>query len=1694
MSDAAPPRSLPPKMAPSPNRLLLALVTFAQLSLLASAAVFSCSGGAIYFTAHPDDDLLFQSPSLYNDIAGGTKCVTGISLTSGDSGYGSTYAQAREAGNEAAFAEMAGVASNWTQISAVFGGQTLIVRTLVGAPQIQKIWMRLPDGDVDGSGYAVTGYQTLRELYFGSIGSITTQDKSATYTLATLKQALSQIITALAPASIQSLDNLSQYDAGDHSDHLTVGRLTSALKASYAAGASFNGYMGYPSSNIAPNIATTSSDFTHKTNAFFAYTPYDSGECQSWSACVSAGRGEANWMLRSYPVNSSTATNSYIGTAQSESTLPAGVNVATLATATASSTWGGNSAYAASSPHCAIDGVIGGYPGNYSAEWVSNGGTAGTWFKLTWDQAQNVTGFVLYDRENTGDWIIGGTMTWSDGTVQAVSALENDGSMTVFDVPGGAKSTTSLLFTVTSVYTGTSNVGLGEFQVFAPSANSGNAAAATNATTTATTATVLSTVNLALNATATASTEASGQPASDVNDGIVGGYSDGDDDEEWSSDHQGAGAWVLLTWPSEVNVSEVILYDRPNSDDQVLSGTLTFDDGTAVTVGALANDGSATAVNFTTRATSTLLFTVDSVSSTTSNVGLAEMQVFGPVLSTKTNSSSSTSVPTSFSTVNIALNATATASSGSTDQGAANAIDGIVGGYSDGSYTQEWASNHEGAGAWITLTWTTAKSVAEVILYDRPNSADQITSGTLSFSDGSTVAVGSLNNDGSATGVTFATRNVTYVTFTVGTVSSTTSSAGLAEFQVYGPAGSNTASNTTTSSSNSTATYTYSSVDVALNATAAASSAATGQGASAAIDGVIGGYSSGVYTEEWASDHEGAGAWISLTWGSAVNLAKAVLYDRPNSADQITGGTLSFSDGSSVTVGSLNNDGSATTVTFAPRNVTTAKFTVTSVSSSTSSAGLAEFQLYGISGSVLSYSNSSANATASTNSTSSASNVVLSTVDLALNATATASSASTGQGASAAIDGVVGGYSSGSYTQEWASSGQGAGAWILLTWPSTLTVAEVILYDRPNTNDQVTSGTLSFSDGSSIAVSSLENAGGANTYKFSPKNVTTVKFTVNTVSSTTSNVGLAEIQVYGPASNATGTATNSTTSANSTSAANSTIPTSFSTIDVALNATASASSAGSGQGASSAIDGIIGGYSNGLYTQEWASNGQGVGAWLLLNWNYTVNVAEAILYDRPNSNDQVTGGTLSFSDGSSVTVGSLNNDGSATTVKFAARNVTSAKFTVTSVSSTTGNVGLSEIQLYGAAGTNTNAGAKNVTASAAVTSAVNTSATATSGLSSVVKGTGAISASSNATLTPTSTSALPTGKFNATASLSSGFTASANATGTASANLTAAVTGSYSTLPITSGSSTYSTVSFSSSALANRTGSAATGLSATAANATASAATAVSSKAVTSSALPTSSVIPSSVVVSSKVGTSSSVPTSAVVKTSSVVPTSAVAPTVVKVISTSVVKTSSIIPTTTSKALTSSAAKTSATMLTLVRSTATTAATSALSTAPAQATNVNIAALGKAYASSSSSASPASGANDGVIGGVGLLGIGGDAGDEWVATTGDNAWVQVNLTANYMMKEVVLYGRINTLATIVSEGTLTFSDGTTVDTGAILTTGTTVVLGTAGVTASWVRFTATRVTGVAGLAEMQFYNYAPSTASCTIKVLGFCIL
>lgn len=369
--------------------------------------------------------------------------------------------------------------------------------------------------------------------------------------------------------------------------------------------------------------------------------------------------------------------------------------------------------------------------------------------------------------------------------------------------------------------------------------------------------------------------------------------------------------------------------------------------------------------------------------------------------------------------------------------------------------------------------------------------------------------------------------------FKLTATSGSTSSTDSVTITVTGTSASSSPSTSPSSTASSSASSSTLSNLAMVGATVTQSSQVSGQEGKKAVDGVAKGYP-GYDTNEWSTDGGGAGSWITLTWDTPVTLSKIVLYDRPNSNDRITAGTLVFSDGSSVAVGQLNNDGSATTINFTARTVTSVQLQVTKVSSKTENVGLAEFEAWGATATTAPSTTTSAPSTTasttaptttapsttaptttaptttapSTTATSTATNVARqSTVKV------TASSQQSGSKATKAVDGVIAGYPADS-SKEWATDRGKAGSWITLTWPSAVTVNKIVLYDRPNLDDQVLSGTLVFSDGSTIAVGQLNNDGSATTISFDPKTISSVQFKVDSVSSSTYEVGLAELEVY----------------------------------------------------------------------------------------------------------------------------------------------------------------------------------------------------------------------------------------------------------------------------------------------------------------------------------------------------------------------------------------------------------------------------------------------------------------------------------------------------------------------------------------------------------------------------------------------------
>lgn len=1153
--------------------------------------------------------------------------------------------------------------------------------------------------------------------------------------------------------------------------------------------------------------------------------------------------------------------------------LPAGSNMAVIASASASTQSTNQEASKA------IDGNTAGYPANSSAEWASNDQGAGAWIQLTWSSAQTLDRVRLFDRPNTDDNVVSGTLTFSSGAAVSVGALPNTGGL---EVSFSQRSVTWVRFTVNSVGPNTYSVGLSEFEAYGPG---GGSTPPQNQAPTA-----IAGANQTVLGGALVSLSGSGSDP----EGSMLTYS-------WS---QIAGPSVTLSSANVANPSFVA--PAATSSAQTLDFRLVVTDSsgasstnnpfTRITVSAtstptnqppIANAGadqSAVANRLVTlngAASSDpeglpLIYSWSQVSGPSvvlSNVNAASPSFVAPSATTSAqtmvfrllvndgtqNSLVADDVNVSLPVSNLALASTATASSQSnSNQGANKAIDT----FKDSSTGHEWISNSQRTGAWIQLTWPTARTISQVRLYDRPSTSQNITSGTLTFSTGASVSVPALPTNGSVLNVSFSSRSVTWVRLTVNGVSVLTTSSGLAEFEAFdnnAPPTANAGADKSATGGSSTSlsgsgtdpesgalTYAWAQTSgpiVTLNGSGAsrtftapaatalaqtlkfrltvsdpvgalavddiivtvpASSTPPANQAPTANAGSNQTVNGGASVTLTGSGTDPEGQALTYTWtqfsGPSVTLAgsgNARSFVAP--AATASAQTLVFQ--LVVSDGSLSSAPAQTTITISPstppanqapsanagasQNVNGgATVTLTGSGSDPEGSALtyAWTQLSGPSvtlagsGNVRTFVAPAATASAQTlvfqlvvndgslSSTPAQTTVTIaattpppSTTNLALSATATASTGATGQTADKVRDGFTDGYPTNS-SHEWASNDQGVGAWVQLTWSTAQTLNQVRLFDRPNTDDRVMAGTLTFSNGAAVTVGALDNAGAGLTVPFTSRSVTWVRFTVTQVTANTYNVGLAEFEAYNSDAPAQNLAPTANAGANQTVAQGATVtlngsassdpeggtlsydwaqtggpavlniddvasPTfvapSGSPTDVtltfqlivsdgpntsaaatttvtvlgsasppppsgtnfALSATATASTQETNQSAAKAIDGYTDGYPTNE-THEWSSHEQAVGAWLQLTWASAQTITQVVLYDRPNADDNVLAGTLTFSNGASVPVGALPNTSGSLTVNFSQRSVTWVRFTVNQCSANTYNVGLAEIQVH----------------------------------------------------------------------------------------------------------------------------------------------------------------------------------------------------------------------------------------------------------------------------------------------------------------------------------------------------------------------------------------------------------------------------
>ncbi|KAH7091047.1 hypothetical protein FB567DRAFT_263386 [Paraphoma chrysanthemicola] len=253
---------------------------------------FSCTGGTIYFSAHPVDGLLYQNPDLLRELHV-LKCITTVVFTSGGRGHRGSYSQSLERGLQEAYALMAGIsASNSAREEAIVrvGTHDLHSWSLRGMPNIQIIYLRLPDSSSSGQGYDASGEESMSKLYRKEIGSITSTDGASTYTLRDLKELIAFMLRASRPNDIRILNHKATIantpHPSDHLDHVTSAKLVHGIIVAEQIIADVHVYGGSNIRKFEANIDSTHETFAQKATSFFEYAAYDEQMCHSLDECV----------------------------------------------------------------------------------------------------------------------------------------------------------------------------------------------------------------------------------------------------------------------------------------------------------------------------------------------------------------------------------------------------------------------------------------------------------------------------------------------------------------------------------------------------------------------------------------------------------------------------------------------------------------------------------------------------------------------------------------------------------------------------------------------------------------------------------------------------------------------------------------------------------------------------------------------------------------------------------------------------------------------------------------------------------------------------------------------------------------------------------------------------------------------------------------------------------------------------------------------------------------------------------------------------------------------------------------------------------------------------------------------------------------------------------------------------------------
>lgn len=189
---------------------------------------------SFYIVAHADDWQLFMYPNVYNDIMADSNKTVFIITTAGDAGRKENYWLAREEGAKSSLRYCLASSKCFAQSEGrkVFNGHSVYYWC---ADNAAIYFMRLPDGNLDGSGFPLYNFQSTSKLKSGKIKFITAVDNSTRYNswadfFTTLEAIVFTEADGINKRWLHYLNPDEAINPKDHADHTATGEAVQCLK------------------------------------------------------------------------------------------------------------------------------------------------------------------------------------------------------------------------------------------------------------------------------------------------------------------------------------------------------------------------------------------------------------------------------------------------------------------------------------------------------------------------------------------------------------------------------------------------------------------------------------------------------------------------------------------------------------------------------------------------------------------------------------------------------------------------------------------------------------------------------------------------------------------------------------------------------------------------------------------------------------------------------------------------------------------------------------------------------------------------------------------------------------------------------------------------------------------------------------------------------------------------------------------------------------------------------------------------------------------------------------------------------------------------------------------------------------------------------------------------------------------------